>query len=36
MMGKSKRTFEELLQNNYPNDEIYYATLCDTRPYIEE
>ena len=36
MMGKSKRTFEELLQNNYPNDEIYYATLCDKSPIVIE
>ena len=42
-MGQSKRDFMELLQQYQAEDlekikeeEMFYKTLCDTRPYIEE
>ena len=30
-MGKSKRDFQELIQQYYTEGEIYYATLCDNK-----
>ena len=31
-MGASKRDFQELIQQYYTEEEMYYATLCDNRP----